>query len=1120
MLMACIRTFLVISILAISVLTLAPAASLAQTVQFPLAASDARTAAARFDQRSAMVIWSSACASEVELAHRRSEMAQGNFENQGEGLGHILIAKLAWLNRTAATRQPCVAPLVIEEVKKDDDKETLQGFQNRWIGMLGCAISANPPVNATSKVEPGRRIFKIEVTANVTHNCMKSQINSGILAMRKTARMGTSTDDTKFIPCLGAGSFSSPGGEFDTNVRELVRILYMGTTLASNTDVLDPPTVEHMYKHLLAARGSVGPARFNVVSDCDDTAGEHLGLPGEYADRQDLGSDILDALGDALEWAAVTAAKVAIVAAAATVIPLPFLLIIPALGLNDPIGLIEGAGFDLSIPETENHRLMIESSRYLTNAAIIKALGSHDNLPEIRKQQREVREWLLRTLQHIANNDFDEYNARAYTRYSLEAILNLYDFAGTDTQMRNAARIVLDLSAAKFAAGSNRGRRVAPYRRLAKHDGTGSIRDPFNLYNLGQGTDHEVVRAFVLAGQTQLLETVTSEIPTEVNPFVAERRDPPAIFPNQTGSMVNAAVSSYRPPTPVLETAVERNFPFQQVVKHASMEVYYHTPAFTMSVGGIPAPAALTATVLRLENADDRGIAMPTSLIPTITGTTLHGLFQMEGFGVREERTANICGWKGFICGINPRLWFGSAEEVKRLRLCVTEQPRTNNGGPLFFLSFVNSAFTLEKAEKRDCIPEKNENGVQVRRPGPHFFLAARVETCAGEFCPIGAKFGIMEMVDVPDETAYSEDEFRRFIAERSPALAASVPDRSGVGVYTTRAGEKVKYQITKDRSALLDVNGVLPYAGPAWRSSGDIINTNTGPEGKASIVNPFSGARVDIDFTLWHSPTIKDTPAPPGNASELYKVRQDTAGTVDWFKHGQALAPTPGTTRLRGPLATAVDWSKYSIVTAAVGSPVVYAMEPNGDLYWFRHDGYRAGAADWRRSPDKIGNGWNSFNTIVAGENGVIYGRLPDGRLRWHRHLGHDDGSIRWAEAKIVREAGEGWGNFIRIFAGSNGVLYGILGNGDLMWHQHRDHQSGGPAFTAPKPRVGNGWQEMKAVFSVGQGIIYGVKPGGELTWFRHNGHTDGEFVWAPNQDIAVGWGNFRHVFAFSPQD
>jgi hypothetical protein len=118
------------------------------------------------------------------------------------------------------------------------------------------------------------------------------------------------------------------------------------------------------------------------------------------------------------------------------------------------------------------------------------------------------------------------------------------------------------------------------------------------------------------------------------------------------------------------------------------------------------------------------------------------------------------------------------------------------------------------------------------------------------------------------------------------------------------------------------------------------------------------------------------------------------------------------------------------------------------------------------------------------------------------------------------VREASEGWGNFKIIFAGSGGVLYGILPNGDLMWHQHRDHQSGGSSWAASVPRVGNGWQDMKAVFSVGRGVIYGIRPTGELAWFRHDGHATGQFVWAVDRNIASGWGDFQHVFAWSPND
>ena len=78
-----------------------------------------------------------------------------------------------------------------------------------------------------------------------------------------------------------------------------------------------------------------------------------------------------------------------------------------------------------------------------------------------------MRDWLIRRLQDIAANDFQEYNSRPYSRYSLNAVLNLCDFAkgAGDDDLALAARIVLDLSAAKFAATSNRGRRIVPFRR-------------------------------------------------------------------------------------------------------------------------------------------------------------------------------------------------------------------------------------------------------------------------------------------------------------------------------------------------------------------------------------------------------------------------------------------------------------------------------------------------------------------------------------------------------------------------------------------------------------------------------------------------------------------------------
>src|SRR5262249_16518164 len=146
------------------------------------------------------------------------------------------------------------------------------------------------------------------------------------------------------------------------------------------------------------------------------------------------------------------------------------------------------------------------------------------------------------------------------------------------------------------------------------------------------GSDHEVARAVVLAGQTQLLDD--------------------GIDGGGFSSMIYPAVSPYRWPRPVLEVAVERKGTFAQDIRHAGIEGYFSSPSFTMSLGGIRRPAALS--VLGLENSNDRGVAMPTVIIPTTAGHVMTDLFAMNGNGTRDKRTDNTCGWRGFICGIRP----------------------------------------------------------------------------------------------------------------------------------------------------------------------------------------------------------------------------------------------------------------------------------------------------------------------------------------------------------------------------------------------------------------------------------------------------------------------------------
>ena len=372
-----------------------------------------------------------------------------------------------------------------------------------------------------------------------------------------------------------------------------------------------------------------------------------------------------------------------------------------------------------------------------------------------------------------------------------------------------------------------------------------------------------------------------------------------------------------------------------------------------------------------------------------------------------------------------------------------------------------------------------------------------------------------MEIVEVTTETAYSEDAFRQFREERAAALTAWRPNRNGDGTYRTRAGDTIEFRVAESdkeggHSRLWKVNGVLPYTGRV--TDGAVIKQML-PAGKASITSPWSGARIDIDFTDWRNPHVTDVPAPRGGRSQLYRVSAE--GDVTWYTHWRALGPQAAELPLQGPKKVNQDWDEYVFVTAAIDAPVVYAMDAAGDLFWFRHEGIREGSDRWR-GPIKVGVGWTMFDKIIAGENGVIYGRLPDGQLRWQRHLGHGDGSVVWTDPQMVDT---GWNRYIDIFAGSGGVLYGIKPNGDLMWHRHLGHQTGAVQWIAPARLVGTSWHTL-TVRSVGRGVIYAITQSGELLWYRHHGYENGEPDWALNLTIDRGWRDLKHVFVLSPSD
>jgi hypothetical protein len=152
-----------------------------------------------------------------------------------------------------------------------------------------------------------------------------------------------------------------------------------------------------------------------------------------------------------------------------------------------------------------------------------------------------------------------------------------------------------------------------------------------------------------------------------------------------------------------------------------------------------------------------------------------------------------------------------------------------------------------------------------------------------------------------------------------------------------------------------------------------------------------------------------------------------------------------------------------------------------------------------------------------------VIYAIQDNGDLLWYRHQGRDDGADRWAPGSGTK-VGNGW-NFKQVFSGGDGVIYAIQNTtvdvssgrrigGNLAWYRHDDWRTGGSQWTSPVA-AGRKWDKFQQVFYGGDGVIYAIQDNGDLLWYRHEGHDDGADRWAPGSGTKVGNGwNFHEVF------
>jgi hypothetical protein len=175
---------------------------------------------------------------------------------------------------------------------------------------------------------------------------------------------------------------------------------------------------------------------------------------------------------------------------------------------------------------------------------------------------------------------------------------------------------------------------------------------------------------------------------------------------------------------------------------------------------------------------------------------------------------------------------------------------------------------------------------------------------------------------------------------------------------------------------------------------------------------------------------------------------------------------PSDGTNQKVG-----TGWGQFKHVFS-IGGGIIYAIDTNGRLLWYRHDGALTRSEQWSGGQE-ISKGWGHFTQVFSvATTGIIYAIDTNGNLYRYNHTGWLTGAATW-ENWNPPPIGNGWGGFTKVFA-CDGDIYGINTNGDLIGYQI-DLKTG--AFLSGPIRVGEGWGGFTDVWGT-NGKIYAVTP------------------------------------------
>lgn len=286
-------------------------------------------------------------------------------------------------------------------------------------------------------------------------------------------------------------------------------------------------------------------------------------------------------------------------------------------------GYISPLGAHKDIGETENHILMMLTTRYLTNQLLFQRDHDegHDNRRNGGHDYPSTLSLVLELLRRMLRGDFSEYNAKTYQAETRWALLNLCSYA-YDHEVRLAARMVLDYVSAKVAVSSNDLRRMLPFRRRNEKAYSARRADNFMTVSLigDEGADPMPGYFAVQAGN--LRSSVTKQPGASAYGISGPQND-----------LALEVLTDYRLPASIHDLLVHdghRRF-FQRLHRRPqnevggarnadNMEIYASSPSYLITAGGGPGPFALDPTFAGIvigKQDTQRGVAVTTSFIPT-----------------------------------------------------------------------------------------------------------------------------------------------------------------------------------------------------------------------------------------------------------------------------------------------------------------------------------------------------------------------------------------------------------------------------------------------------------------------------------------------------------------------